>query len=153
MNYSLNKIEAEIKMKNLTLALFTIFSIMIFVAQVDATDEELFSANVPPDALIILDMSTSMNWDPAGNSASFPNRRIDIARSVIKDLLDDNDDGDINTVDEQSLNVRLGYMRFRNIYVNAPETIKWDDGDPFNGNIIVFKGKTEIGSNYNRYLG
>jgi len=136
------------KMKKLSLALFIGFSMLIVVAQSNASDEDLFSTTVPPDALIILDMSGSMNWDPAGNAASAPDRRIDIARSVILDLLDDNDDGTVDGNDDTSLNVRLGYMRFRNI--GADDN---DDGDPFNGNIKIFKKEgnqpfTEIGAPY-----
>jgi Tfp pilus tip-associated adhesin PilY1 len=143
-------------MKKLALALFIIIiiPIMIIATQSDASDEELFSAHVPPDALIILDMSGSMNWDLAGTgSPGFPNRRIDIARNVIYDLLDDNDDGKnsnndgsyINSNDESSLNVRLGYMRFRNI--GAADS---DDGDPFNGQIKIFKNQTEISARYSK---
>ena len=135
-------------MKKLTLALFIVISIMIFATHSNASDEELFTVVVPPDALIILDMSTSMNWDPSGNAASYPNRKIDIARNVIFDLLDDNDDGKIEQNDETSLNIRLGYMRFRNI---GPADN--DDGDPFNGNIKIFWRETEIGSQYSSIWG
>jgi len=134
----------EIKMKRLSLVLLVGLSIIIVAAQSNASDEDLFSASVPPDALIILDMSASMNWDIAGTSSPHaPNRRIDIARSVIFDLLDDDNNGTVDGNDDASLNIRLGYMRFRNIgaYDN-------DDGDPFNGNIMIFKGQTEIGAGY-----
>ncbi len=40
--------------------------------------------------------------------------RIDIAKRSIFNILDDNGDGTINTTDEGSLGVRLGYMRFYN---------------------------------------
>jgi len=124
--------------------------IAIFAAApCDGSDEDLFAVAVPPDALIILDMSGSMNWDVAGTSSPPPpDRRIDIAKSVIHDLLDEDDDGDIDRDDENSLKVRLGYMRFHNIgeYEN-------DDGDPFTGNIRVFTREgsnpsTEIGARY-----
>jgi len=132
-------------MKKLTLVLFMIIFIMMVVPPSNASDEELFTAVVPPDTLIILDMSGSMNWDPAGNAASSPNRRIDIARNVIFDLLDDNNDSVVNQDDEPSLNIRLGYMRFRSI--GAADN---DDGDPFNGNIKVFEDETEIGAHYHQ---
>jgi type IV pilus assembly protein PilY1 len=145
-------------MKKLALALIIILSFLIIIAQANATDEELFSAIVPPDALIILDMSGSMNMDPGGYSAVYPNRKIDIARNVIYDLLDDDNSGVgsgnncnyVDSNDEQSLNVNLGYMRFRNVSRDS-ETGKWnwDDGDPFSGAIQIFKNKTEIGSEYN----
>jgi type IV pilus assembly protein PilY1 len=140
MNLFPRKIEVAMKTNKLSLALFISLSIMLVAAQSYASDEDLFSTTVPPDALIILDMSGSMNWDPAGNPASSPSRRIDIAKSVIFDLLDDNDSGTIDGTDDTSLNVRLGYMRFRNI--GADDN---DDGDPFNGNIRVFRQDTTIG--------
>jgi type IV pilus assembly protein PilY1 len=131
-------------MKKIVLNLMVVFA-MIFSTAVIVIgaapvpgDESLFVANVPPDALIMLDMSGSMEWDPPGNAAVYPNRRIDIARIVLKDLLDDNNDGGITDDDEGSLNVRLGYMRFWDSWDN-------DDGDPLRGNIIV---KSEIGSKY-----
>ena len=37
-----------------------------------ADDSDLFITQIPPDALIILDKSGSMNRDPAGNPASYP---------------------------------------------------------------------------------
>jgi type IV pilus assembly protein PilY1 len=134
------------KMKKLSLALFISLSIIIVVAQSNASDEDLFSTAVPPDALIILDMSGSMNWDVAGTtSPPPPDRRIDIAKSVIFDLLDDNNDGTVTGDDDESLNVRLGYMRFRG--VGAADE---DDNDPMTGNIKVFQNETEIGSKYKK---
>ncbi len=63
------------------------------VAQLQADDTDLFMVAVPSDVLIILDMSGSMNYPPEGGFyVSPPNRRIDIARSVLFDLLDDNED-------------------------------------------------------------
>jgi len=115
-------------------------SIMISVGQLLADDTELFVSQVPPDALMLLDMSGSMNWDPAGNPASYPHRRIDVARKVVFDLLDDNDDEKIDANDEKSLNIRFGFMRFWSSSGN-------DDGDPKNGNILVPSGG-DIGSPY-----
>ena len=88
-------------------------SIFIGAVRLHADDTELFITQLPPDALILLDMSGSMNYSPAGPPyVSAPNRRIDIARAVIMDFLDDNDDGLLDAKDEKSLNIRLGYMRF-----------------------------------------
>jgi type IV pilus assembly protein PilY1 len=126
---------------NVMVVLTVMFSTVVIVtgeAPVPG-DESLFVANVPPDALILLDMSGSMMWDPAGNSAVYPNRRIDIARKVLKDLLDDNDDTFINTTDEDALNLRLGYMRFWNTY--GEDSVV----DPYAGNILV---KSDVGSHY-----
>jgi Tfp pilus tip-associated adhesin PilY1 len=95
-----------------------------------ADDTELFIVKMPPDALILLDMSGSMNWDPSGDPASYPDRRIDIAKNVLFDLLDDDNDNKIDKTDERSLNTRLGYMRFREARDN-------DDGEPMTGAIQV----------------
>ena len=121
--------------------IFIAFFIALFtgVAQLHADDTELFMVAVPSDVLIILDMSGSMNYSPAGPPyVSSPNRRIDIARTVLFDLLDDNEDGKIDKKDEPSLNLRLGYMRYWNSYNN-------DDGDPLTGSIQV---RSPIGSLY-----
>ena len=128
-------------MKKIILSLMLIFLMVVIVTSACADDSALFVASVSPDALIILDMSGSMQWDPEGvlqYMTVYPNRRIDIARRVMKDLLDDNNDTLINTNDEDSLNVRLGYMRFWDCYNN-------DDGNPDTGSIIV---RSEIGSHY-----
>jgi Tfp pilus tip-associated adhesin PilY1 len=109
------------------------------VAQLHADDTDLFMVAVPSDVLIILDMSGSMNYPPAGGGyVSPPNRRIDIARSVLFDLLDDNDDGKMDKNDEQGLKMRLGYMRYWNSYDN-------DNGDPLTGSIAVL---SPIGTAY-----
>jgi Tfp pilus tip-associated adhesin PilY1 len=118
-----------------------------------ADDTDLFTLGVKPEALILLDMSGSMNWDVAGNAASSPNRRIDIARDVIYDLLDDDDSGKnsnhdgnyIDSNDENSLNVKIGYMRFRGVG-EADE----DDSNPMTGKIKVFQNETEVGSAYKK---
>jgi type IV pilus assembly protein PilY1 len=128
-------------MKKIILSLMLIFLTVVIVTSACADDSALFVASVSPDALIILDMSGSMQWDPAGilqYMTVYPNRRIDIARRVLKDLLDDNNDNNINSTDEESLNVRLGYMRFWSAYNN-------DDGNPDTGSIIV---RSEIGDHY-----
>lgn len=125
-------------MKRFRLAILIVASIFIGSLQLHADDIDLFTAQVPPDALILLDMSGSMNWDPPGNPASYPNRRIDIARDVLKDFLDDNNDGLIDTADESNLNIRLGYMRYWNSYNN-------DDNEPTTGSIRIL---STIGSSY-----
>ena len=42
--------------------------------------------------------------------------RLTIAKRSIFNILDDNNDGTINSTDETSLGVRLGYMRFYNCH-------------------------------------
>lgn len=93
----------------------------------------LFSTSVSPDALIVLDLSGSMDWNPAGgnniwgssscsgtfysSSGSGHNTncsRIAIAKRAIFNILDDNNNNTINSSDETSIGVRIGYMRFYN---------------------------------------
>ena len=74
-------------MKKLIFFISMIVSIFIGTGQTYSDDTNLFVAQVPPDALILLDMSGSMNYSPGGPPyVSPPNRRIDIARKVIFDL-------------------------------------------------------------------
>ena len=127
-----------IKMKKLILFIITATALSIVHSILYADDTDLFVTKMPPDVLILLDMSGSMNWAPSGGAASYPNRRIDIARQVLRGLLDYNNDGEINEKDEEGLNVRLGYMRYRNATNN-------DDGEPKTGSIRVL---SEIGSSY-----
>lgn len=139
-------------------------------------EEALFTTSMSPDALIVLDLSGSMLWTPAGmelyistssscgnsvayytesgsshtklcranpynsgavwgvydmNTPRWSNaacsgpfyfssttgyttdcRRVMIARRALFDILDDNGNGTINSADEGSLGVRVGYMRF-----------------------------------------
>ena len=134
----MNKIGRE-KMKKLIFFISIIVSIYIGAGQSHSDDTDLFVAQVPPDALIILDMSGSMNNSPGGPPyVSPPNRRIDIARKVIFDLLDDHKDSKIDREDENSLNIRLGYMRYWNSFNN-------DDNEPGTGDIKVL---SNIGSAY-----
>ncbi|WP_333653709.1 pilus assembly protein [Dissulfurispira sp.] len=112
-----------------------VFASLCFVFISNAySDETALFTTVKPDALIVLDLSGSMNRNPAGGtniwgnssctgtfyasySASDPNRntncsRLAIAKRAIFDLLDDNNDNVINSSDETSLGIRMGYMRF-----------------------------------------
>jgi Tfp pilus tip-associated adhesin PilY1 len=113
---------------------------------------------VAPDALIVLDLSGSMDYNPAGGSNIYGDStcagpfysssgtghrtdcsRVAIARRAVFDVLDDNGDGTINSADESTLNIRFGYMRFR----GGNDT----GGDYNNGNI---KLSWTIGSRYSR---
>ena len=105
---------------------------------VDYSDQALFSA-VSPDAMIVLDLSGSMRWNPKGevDSSQEPLRRFGndtcsgenfysapqpgfttdcarylIAKRAIYKILDDNKDGVIDVKDEAGLNVRLGFWKF-----------------------------------------
>ncbi|PKN50759.1 MAG: hypothetical protein CVU55_15355 [Deltaproteobacteria bacterium HGW-Deltaproteobacteria-13] len=100
----------------------------------DDTDEAaLFTSSLAPDALLILDFSGSMDYNPAGGNDPYGNsscsgtfyssssgdhttdcRRIAIAKRAVFGILDDNGDNRITAADETSLGVRIGYMRFYN---------------------------------------
>jgi len=94
-------------------------------------EEELFTTSTAPDALLLLDLSGSMDWNPAngtnkygGNSCSgtfystssgthtTDCRKIAIAKRAIFSILDDNNDNKIDSTDRTSLGVRFGYMRY-----------------------------------------
>jgi Tfp pilus tip-associated adhesin PilY1 len=164
----------------------------VSAAQPPAGEEALFTTSTSPDALIVLDLSGSMLWTPAGetmyvsSSAScagsgvahyttsgtghtknctidpygtvprfdasascqgpfyttntgrpYDCRRVLIARRALFDILDDNDDNTINSADEGSLGVRIGYMRF----TDGNDT----GGDYSSGNNKIIRA---IGSKY-----
>jgi hypothetical protein len=108
---------------------------------VETSDQALFSS-VSPDAMIVLDLSGSMRWNPAGDQATggvpCMNRygnptcsgnifhpdagtpgfatfcaRYEIARKNLFGVIDDNKDGVIDAKDEPSLNIRLGLGAFQ----------------------------------------
>jgi Tfp pilus tip-associated adhesin PilY1 len=112
-----------------------------------ATDEDLFVTVTTPDALIVLDLSGSMDWSPSGSStntyattnctASWSSnstgrekcRKLDIAKYALFDLLDDDNDNSITSADISSLGIRLGLMRYYNCgtasaYTNSSSCIK-----------------------------
>jgi len=102
------------------------------VVDARADETSLFTTTTAPDALIILDLSGSMLWNPSGGSDTYGNAscsggtfyqywrtgyttncsRLDIAKRAIFDILDDNGSNTITSADETSLGVRIGYMRF-----------------------------------------
>ena len=144
-------------------------------ATAPASDESaLFTNSTEPDALIVLDLSGSMDWNPAGGtntygisscaasttyctgtgcsggfcSSSKTNcstdcSRLAIAKRAIFDLLDDNDDNVINSSDETSLSVRIGYMRFYNCSAD-------DTSDDYTSGCIQIPGSS---SSSRRYIG
>lgn len=131
--------------------------VLIFSSSVHADETALFTS-VAPDALIVLDLSGSMDWNPAGGDNIWGNSscsgtfyswsgtghdtncsRIAIAKRAIFDILDDNGSGTINSQDETSLNIRFGYMRF----TGGNDT----GGDYSSGNNRLIWG---IGSKYSR---
>ena len=98
-----------------------------------ADETALFTTSMAPDALIVLDLSGSMDWNPAGGVYTWGNSscsgtfysssgtghstrcsRLEIAKRAIFEILDDNGSGRITGTDETSLGVRIGYMRYYN---------------------------------------
>jgi len=123
-----------------TIAVFAmLFSTGPAWADDDNTEEGLFTA-VAPDAMIVLDLSGSMKWNPPGDHDSWNNAtnlysnatcsgpfydhqshagyttlcsRYEIARKTLFTVLDDNRDGTINSDDESSMNIRFGLGKFQ----------------------------------------
>jgi hypothetical protein len=141
----------------------------------DEEDETALFTSLAPDALIILDLSGSMNWTAAGqfmyaascssngpyyndpgaglvqctiSTSDVPDygttncdgafyktsrtgystkcARIDIAKRGMFEILDDNNDSTINTQDESTLGIRIGYMRYYNC--GSDESNSYSDG-------------------------
>jgi len=105
-----------------------------------ATDEDLFVTVTTPDALIVLDLSGSMDWNPAGDSSktyaknncttdwssSSTGRercsKLDIAKYALFAIMNDSNTdalNQINAADVTSLGLRIGLMRFRGCYSNG----------------------------------
>ncbi len=118
---------------------------LIFISDAYSDETALFFTSVNPDALIVLDLSGSMAWNPAGPGGgiwgdascngpfysssgtghTYRCSRLAIAKRAICDVLDDNNNGcidsdndgtvntaNIDTSDESSLKIRIGYARF-----------------------------------------
>jgi type IV pilus assembly protein PilY1 len=151
-------------MKKFLWVTFVTVSLFLGAASVHADDTELFTIRVPPDALIMFDLSTSMNSPPTGETmwasscgtnpyyaTSGPGHetacwgggggtsgyywanancdgpfynssgsghttncsKLKVAKDAIFDILDDNNGGLLTKEDEDSLGIRMGYMRFR----------------------------------------
>ena len=87
----------------------------IFISGLCFADEtDLFSYSVNPDALILLDLSGSMDESPSGGSCWGSSCKLRMAKNAIKAILDDDNSGTIDDNDEKSLKIRVGYMRFYN---------------------------------------
>ena len=89
-------------------------------------DETALFNSTQPDVLIMLDLSGSMKRNPAGIFQIYGNedcsivdgmgwtdcRRYIIAKRAVFNLLDDNRDGKIDSSDETSLGIRVGYVAY-----------------------------------------
>lgn len=109
---------------------------LIFISDAYSDETALFFTSVNPDALIVLDLSGSMDWNPAGpdggiwgdascNGPFYSSSgtghttncsRLAIAKRAIFSVLDDTNDSTIrssgSSTDDSSLNIRIGYMSF-----------------------------------------
>ena len=82
-------------------------------------ESDIFTVSAQPDVLILLDLSESMNLNPEGNYCYTRNcTRLAMAKAAIREILDANKDGQINSQDEQTLATRVGYMRFYNCTID-----------------------------------
>ena len=120
-----------------------IFASYFFISIYAFADDEDTFTSVAPDALIILDLSGSMEWSPSGSESyiwsnstcsgtyysssgsghTYKCTRMEIAKRAIFSILDYDGSGTINSSDSSSLNVRFGYMRFYNGTVKQIQVI------------------------------
>ena len=132
--------------KTTCLILFVLLAVSLFAGNVSATapttgEEALFTNSTSPDALILLDLSGSMLWNPAGGDNIYGNAscsgttfyehsttgyttncsRLAIAKRSIFKILDDTGNGTVDSQDEGSLGVRMGYMRYYNCSDSSEE--------------------------------
>ncbi|MBP8696369.1 MAG: hypothetical protein KBH73_07900 [Syntrophobacterales bacterium] len=104
------------------------------------TGEEGLFTSIAPDAMIVVDLSGSMKWNPPGDHDwwNYPTKpysnpacegpfyddqsvpgyttycaRFEIARKTLFNILDDNHNGAIDGQDETSLNIRIGLGKFQ----------------------------------------
>ncbi len=106
-------------------------SINVCAQEEPAGDEEGTFITVAPDALIVFDLSGSMGLNPVGTSDIYGDAscagpfyaasgtghtvdcsRIAIAKRVLFNILDDDNNNIIDSQDAKSLGIRIGYMRF-----------------------------------------
>lgn len=123
--------------KTAVLILFVLSAISIYFAEnvlaataPETGEQALFTNSTSPDALILLDQSGSMNWNPAGGTERYGDSsckgpfynssftgydtdctRLAIAKRSIFKILDDTGSGTIDSQDEGSLGIRVGYMQ------------------------------------------
>ena len=122
---------------------FLVLFLLLPFSQALGGEEELFTSSAPPDALILVDWSGSMHFNPRGDSrvwgkdpscADTPGNlnanpsgshihkctRAEIAKRALFALLDADGNGTINAADETALGVRLGYMKFYGTFTTDP---------------------------------
>jgi len=123
-------------------------------------EEDLFTSSITPDALLLLDLSGSMAYNPAGgddttgnssctnmSSGSTNCSRLAIAKRALFALLNDNRLGTsasvIDSSDFDSLGVRIGYMRFYGCSSSSSDT----GTDYTNGCNTLIKPISKLGYN------
>jgi len=121
-------------------ALCAAIALSLGPAPLSRADETGLFTSIAPDAMIVLDLSGSMKWNPPGdhnvynypikeysnpacegpfyNDQSVPGyttycSRFEIARKTLFSILDDNKSGVIGSQDETSLNIRIGLGKFQ----------------------------------------
>jgi len=153
--------------KTTCLSLFILLAASFFAGKALATappsdESALFTNSNSPDALILLDLSGSMEWNPAGGTNIYGNSscsgsfysystagyttdcsRLAIAKRSIFKILDDTGNGTIDSQDEGSLGVRMGYMRFYNCSGD-------DTGNDYTNGCVQIPGAN---SSSRRYIG
>jgi len=122
------------------LAIVVVMLLSMGTAPVCRADETGLFTSIAPDAMIVLDLSGSMKWNPPGNHDSWNNptyeysdsacagpfyddnwhsgyttycSRFEIARKTLFNMLDDNHNGTVDGSDETSLNIRIGLGKFQ----------------------------------------
>ena len=96
-----------------------VFSI-ILTSGVCYGDETAIFISGKTNALIILDLSGSMNEDPTGNFCFTTGcSKREMAGQAIQQILDYNGDGTINQADQNALGVGIGYMRYYGSYADG----------------------------------
>ncbi len=129
--------------KSTILGFIVILNLLLSANVFAQGDEDTFQS-VAPDALVLIDLSGSMEWNPVGGSniwganssctgtfnssktASYPYNcsRLEIAKRAIFAVLDDDRNNVINSQDSASLGIRIGYMRFYNASSEASPGIR-----------------------------
>jgi type IV pilus assembly protein PilY1 len=174
-------------MKKFAILTYSLILLLSGPELVTALDTDIYvltysQIQIHPDALLILDLSGSMNWTPAGetmyisssnncgdNVAYYPDSgtghtksctisssgtvpkygdaacsgpfyrssgtghttdcsRIGIAKRAIYNVLDDDNNGTVNTDDETSLGLRFGFMRFTDCSSSSGEGTNYSSG-------------------------
>jgi hypothetical protein len=122
--------------------LFCLLMFFVLTSSASFADESAMFSTVAPDALVVLDLSGSMSWTPAGGTATTSGlpctantcSRLDIAKTALFKMFDSDSNNLIDSNDESNLNIRIGYMRFYGCqtdessvnYTSGCNTLKYD---------------------------